>query len=105
MNQEQGAETQTDNSSPSILPDGYFFDGVEPSSGLPYFTTSTSSVYSEVEGLGSMLKYNRSQAGQCCLLEHPRYGFSCYPNTLVVAGVPLDELYQIMLSISEPIDE
>ena len=78
----------------------YVFDGVEPSTGLPYMTTSTSSVYSEVEGAGALLKYPSQQAGSCFLLYHPNYGLSCYPATFFIAGFPPKELYDIMMALS-----
>jgi hypothetical protein len=82
--------------------DSYLFDGVEPSTGLPYITTGTSSVYSEVEGGGTLLRYAREQSGACCLLKHPKYGLSCYPSTFFIAGdFPIEELYQIFMDLSD----
>ena len=84
----------------NIPPNSYFFDVAEPSTGLPYLTSNSPSIYSEVEGGGSLLKYPREQSGSCCLLKHPIYGLNCYPSTFFLAGFPIDAFYQVVTDLS-----
>jgi hypothetical protein len=85
----------------NIDPKNIFFDGVEPSTGSPYLTTSTSSIYSEIDGSATLLKYKREQSGQCSLLSHPKYALSCYPATFFIGGdFPIEEFIHILKEIA-----
>ncbi|CAM9767233.1 unnamed protein product, partial [Chrysoparadoxa australica] len=60
---------------------GHWADYVDPCSGLPMRTRSNK-VYSEVEGMQLLLRYQVLNAGGCKVLLHPKWGSAVYPATL-----------------------
>mmetsp|Transcript_8833 Transcript_8833/g.12417 ORF Transcript_8833/g.12417 Transcript_8833/m.12417 type:complete len:166 (-) Transcript_8833:64-561(-) len=57
---------------------GYWADLIDPCSGLPMLSGGNK-VYSEVDGMQLVLKYQVMNAGFCSVLIHPRWGSSVYP--------------------------
>lgn len=63
----------------------YFFDYIDPSSGLPMVNPSQK-VYDEVESMCTLLKVPKHQAGGCKVFLHPKYGEGGYPATIFLKG-------------------
>ena len=74
---------------------GYFADYIDPCSGLPMYTTSTW-VYSEVDGMELLLKYRSLNAGLCKILLHPEWGSAMYPASLFTLA-PLEVIQQALM--------
>ena len=59
-----------------------FCDFVDPCSGCPYLGEATSSIYSEIDGAVTLLRYRMDNVGCCNVVCHPHYGSQGYPATL-----------------------
>jgi len=58
---------------------GFWADYIDPCSGLPMITPDTTKVYSEVDGIQTLLGFATMDAGMCKILLHPKWGSSVYP--------------------------
>ena len=58
---------------------GFWADYIDPCSGLPMLTKNTTKVYSEVDGMQTLLHYATMDAGMCKILLHPKWGSAVYP--------------------------
>ena len=65
---------------------GYWCDYVDPCSGLPMNTPQGAGVYSEVNGMRSLLGYSMVSAAGCSVIEHPVWGTKCYPATIFLTA-------------------
>eukprot|EP00271_Cylindrocystis_brebissonii_P022042 TRINITY_DN8252_c0_g1_i3.p1 TRINITY_DN8252_c0_g1~~TRINITY_DN8252_c0_g1_i3.p1 ORF type:complete len:183 (-),score=18.03 TRINITY_DN8252_c0_g1_i3:787-1335(-) len=74
---------------------GHFADYLDPCSGLPMIHRDTTTVYSEVEGLATLLGYVSANAGCCKVILHPRWGSAVYPATMFTKA-PLETFLRVV---------
>jgi len=74
---------------------GHWADYVDPCSGLPAISKDTPTVYDEVAGMQSLLKYDVHDAGPCKILMHPRWGSAVYPATMFT-NAPSDVVVAVL---------
>ncbi|PVU89985.1 hypothetical protein BB561_005077 [Smittium simulii] len=67
---------------------GYWADIVCPASGVPVFSSNNSTIYSEVEGCRSLLKYSTFNVGSCSVISHPLWDMNNYPATAFAIAPP-----------------
>ncbi|OMJ21163.1 Methylmalonic aciduria and homocystinuria type D-like protein, mitochondrial [Smittium culicis] len=79
---------------------GYWFDIICPASGLPVFTTSGSTIYSEVDCCKKLLNYNTVNVGMCNVISHPEWALSNYPATAFTTA-PEDVILSILDSFTK----
>ncbi|CAN0407137.1 unnamed protein product, partial [Ectocarpus fasciculatus] len=64
-----------------LIREGHWADYIDPCSGLPMVNHSNN-VYSEVDGMQTLLGYSVQNAGFCKILLHPTWGSAVFPATL-----------------------
>ncbi|CAG8478206.1 13478_t:CDS:2 [Acaulospora colombiana] len=69
---------------------GYWADLTDPCSGYPIFSDRGPSIYPDVQGAESLLKYPTQNVGCCHILLHPRWGSKVYPGTLFTFASVID---------------
>eukprot|EP00897_Mesotaenium_endlicherianum_P004783 jgi/Mesen1/4332/ME000022S03624 len=74
---------------------GFFADYIDPCSGLPMIHRDTTTVYSEVDALATLLGYGYANAGCCKVILHPKWGSSVYPATMFT-NAPLEVLLEVI---------
>lgn len=67
---------------------GSFIDLTDPCSGYPVNSPRGLSLYPDVDGSSSLLKYATIQAGCCRVLTHPEWGCRNYPVTYFTDACP-----------------
>ncbi len=76
---------------PPHLPSSSWHDYIDPCSGLPMRTqTSSTPIYDEVASFSAVLQYPTYSAGNCRVFAHPRYGEGGYPASCFVVGEVAD---------------
>ncbi|OLY85702.1 Methylmalonic aciduria and homocystinuria type D-like protein [Smittium mucronatum] len=78
---------------------GYWADIICPASGLPVFTTSGSTIYSEVDCCKKLLNYSTVNVGMCNVITHPNWGLQNYPASAFTTA-PLELVQEIMFKAS-----
>lgn len=61
---------------------GEWADYIDPCSGYPVIGDRGPSIYSEVNGMQSLLKYRLQSVGGCGLITHPKWATRCYPASI-----------------------
>ncbi|RHY42990.1 hypothetical protein DYB26_000994 [Aphanomyces astaci] len=74
---------------------GHWADFIDPCSGLPMLALNSNKVYSEVDGVEVLLRYNCLSAGMCKILIHPEWGAAVYPASLFTTA-PSDLVLDIV---------
>ena len=81
----------------------WFVDWVDPATGLPVNTNTTSTIFCESDGVEQLLKmeivYVNGPGGGCRLIKHPQYGINSYPASGFVCGGTADELLEALRGI------
>lgn len=67
---------------------GYLADLFDPRTGLPMMSPAGQRRLDDVAVVQSVLGYQTSDRGGCCVLEHPTLGAAVYPSTLVSSASP-----------------
>lgn len=67
---------------------GYLADVFDPRTGLPMMSPTGQRRLDDVAVVQSVLGYQTSDCGGCCVLEHPTLGAGVYPSTLVSSASP-----------------
>ena len=82
---------------------GYWADYIDPCSGLAVITANSNKVYSEVDGMQTLLNYRVLNAGFCKVLLHPVWGSAVYPASIFTTAPQetVAELLQSYLPIAE----
>ena len=67
--------------------------------GLPVRTQPGNMIFNEVDCAQRLLKYKTTVAGMCTILQHPRWGTSVYPAS-IVTNADQELLKKAILSLS-----
>mmetsp|Transcript_8220 Transcript_8220/g.13285 ORF Transcript_8220/g.13285 Transcript_8220/m.13285 type:complete len:270 (-) Transcript_8220:1164-1973(-) len=76
---------------------GFWVDYCDPCSGLPMLSTGNT-VFSEVQGLEKLRKFQTTSAGACRVAIHPEWGSKMYPASLVT-NAPDEVLSEILSKV------
>ncbi|KAF0699639.1 Aste57867_9822 [Aphanomyces stellatus] len=79
----------------AIAAAGHWADFIDPCSGLPMIALNSNKVFSEVDGVEVLLRYNCLSAGMCKILIHPEWGAAVYPASLFTTA-PYDVVHDII---------
>ncbi|KAI8820428.1 uncharacterized protein EV422DRAFT_530854 [Fimicolochytrium jonesii] len=77
---------------------GYWADLTDPASGYPSFSSRGTSLYPDVDGAASLLRYATVQAGCCRVLVHPKWGTRSYPSTMFCAA-PVEVVSEVVRDV------
>lgn len=67
---------------------GHWADFADPPSGYPARGERGGTLYNEIQGAQTLLRYRTDQAGPCRLLLHPVWAAAVYPVTLFTSAPP-----------------
>jgi hypothetical protein len=71
----------------------YWCDLIDPCSGFPVVSRHGPTLYSEVDGLQTLLQYKQAKVGACHIVVHPQWESYMYPAT-VFTNAPLEVALQ-----------